>query len=72
MSWLWMSIEPGEQETRLELSEARRGLVLRARLPQMPRQERALAQIWARAEVRFSGQNTPMLPTPEVGGLGFG
>lgn len=45
MSWLWMSIEPGEQETRLELSEARRGLVLRARLPQMPRQERALAQL---------------------------
>jgi hypothetical protein len=43
MSSLWMSIEPGETETRLELSEAQRGAVLRARFPQMPRQDRALA-----------------------------
>lgn len=43
MSSLWMSIEPGETETRLELSEAGRGAVLRARLPPIPRQERALA-----------------------------
>ena len=43
MSSLWMSIEPGETETRLELSEAQRGAVLRARFPQTPRQDRALA-----------------------------
>lgn len=43
MSSLWMSIEPGEQETRLELSEGHRGLILRARLPVLPQQERALA-----------------------------
>ena len=45
MSTLWMSIEPGETETRLELSEAGRGAVMRARLPQIPRQERALARL---------------------------
>jgi hypothetical protein len=45
MSWLWMSIEPQEAETRLELSEGGRGVVLRARLPQLPRQERALATL---------------------------
>jgi hypothetical protein len=45
MSWLWMSIEPRETETRLELSEGGRGLVLRARLPQLPRQDRALAAL---------------------------
>jgi len=43
MSPLWMSIEPGERETRLELSEGQRGLILRARLQPLPRQERALS-----------------------------
>jgi hypothetical protein len=45
MSCLWMSIEPQATETRLELSEGGRGLVLRARLPQLPQQERALATL---------------------------
>jgi hypothetical protein len=40
-----MSIEPQATETRLELSEGRRGLVLRARLPQLPQQERALGTL---------------------------
>ncbi len=43
MSSLWMAIEPGEQETRLQLSVGGRGVVLRARLPQVPQQQRALA-----------------------------
>ena len=43
MSFLWMAIEPGEEETRLMLTESRVGTALRARLPPVPRQPRALA-----------------------------
>lgn len=45
MSPLWMSIDPGHDETRLMLTEARVGAALRARLPPVPRQPRALAQL---------------------------
>ena len=45
MSPLWMSIDPGHNETRLMLTEARVGAALRARLPPVPRQPRALAQL---------------------------
>jgi hypothetical protein len=45
MSPLWMSIDPDQDETRLMLTEARVGAALRARLPPVPRQPRALAQL---------------------------
>lgn len=45
MSLLWMSIEPDHEETRLMLTEGRVGAALRARLPPVPRQPRALAQL---------------------------
>jgi hypothetical protein len=45
MSLLWMSIDPDHEETRLMLTEARVGAALRARLPPVPRQPRALAQL---------------------------
>jgi len=45
MSPLWMSIDPGHDETRLMLTEARVGAALRARLPPVPRQPQALAQL---------------------------
>jgi hypothetical protein len=38
MSALWMSIEPMLAETRLMLSQAQVGAVLRARLPKLPHQ----------------------------------
>jgi hypothetical protein len=40
-----MSIDPDHDETRLMLTEARVGAALRARLPPVPRQPRALAQL---------------------------
>src|SRR5579872_1069159 len=42
---LWMTIEPGAEETLLALSDPGRGPVLRARLPQIPAQPRALATL---------------------------
>lgn len=45
MSPLWMSIDPDHEETRLMLTEARVGAALRARLPPVPRQAGALAQL---------------------------
>jgi hypothetical protein len=45
MSLLWMTIEPRETETRLQLSEGGGGLCLRARLPVCPHHHRALAQL---------------------------
>jgi hypothetical protein len=45
MSTLWMTIEPGNDETRLMLTEARVGAALRARLPPVPSQPRALAML---------------------------
>jgi hypothetical protein len=45
MSLLWMTIEPGHDETRLMLTEGGVGPVLRARLPPVPHQPRALAAL---------------------------
>lgn len=45
MSLLWMTIEPRETETRLQLSLGGGGLCLRARLPLCPHHPRALAQL---------------------------
>jgi hypothetical protein len=45
MSPLWMSIDPGHDETRLMLTASGMGSALRARLPPVPRQPRALAQL---------------------------
>jgi len=43
MSMLWVSIEPGEDETRLMVTSAMEGSVLRARLPPVPMQPQALS-----------------------------
>jgi hypothetical protein len=45
MSPLWMSIEPGYDETRLMLTAACVGEALRARLPPLPRQPQALTML---------------------------
>jgi hypothetical protein len=45
MSFLWMTIEPRETETRLQMSVGGGGLCLRARLPVCPHHPRALAQL---------------------------
>ena len=45
MSLLWMTIEPRQTETRLQLSAGAAGLCLRARLPVCPQHSRALAQL---------------------------
>ncbi len=45
LSPLWMSIEPLIGETRLALHDPGRGCVLRARLPVVPSQPRALASL---------------------------
>jgi hypothetical protein len=42
MSTLWLSIEPKIKETRLLLSQSGEGSALRARLPPLPEQPRAL------------------------------
>lgn len=42
---LWLSIEPSLVETRLTLSQSTVGTLLRARLPAMPAQPQALAQL---------------------------
>jgi hypothetical protein len=45
MSTLWMTIEPGHDETRLMLTQARGGAAMKARLPPVPSQPRALASL---------------------------
>ncbi len=58
MSTLWVSIEPGSDETRLMVTSARTGAALRARLPPVPR--RSFARVAA-------GGCPPAAPTdPDV------
>jgi hypothetical protein len=45
MSTLWMAIEPRETDTRLQLTQAGTGLLLRARLPLVPAHPKALAHL---------------------------
>ena len=45
MSHLWMTIEPGVCETRLMLTVPLTGTTMRARLPVLPRQPRALGML---------------------------
>ena len=45
LSLLWMTIEPGYDETRLMLTAAGSGPVLRARLPPVPRQAGSLGAL---------------------------
>jgi len=45
MSLLWVTIEPGYDETRLLLTCGQIGAVLRARLPPVPAQPRAMAAL---------------------------
>lgn len=42
---LWLSIEPDIAETKLTLSQSTVGALLRARMPAMPAQPQALAQL---------------------------
>jgi len=45
LSLLWMTIEPSYDETRLMLTAAGQGAVLRARLPPVPRQPGSLGAL---------------------------
>jgi hypothetical protein len=45
LSLLWMTIEPGHDETRLMLTAGGTGPVLRARLPPVPRQAGSLGAL---------------------------
>ena len=45
MSHLWVTIEPGQDETRLLLTCGQTGAALRARLPSAPAQPRAMAAL---------------------------
>jgi len=67
MSILWMSIEPDEDETRLMLTEARIGAALRARLPPVPQQPRALAML---LEAISAWYGQPLSAVVDAGGPG--
>lgn len=67
MSPLWMSIDPDYNETRLMLTEARVGAALRARLPSVPRQPRALAQL---LEALAAWYGTPLTAVIDAGAQG--
>lgn len=67
MSPLWMSIDPGHDETRLMLTEARVGAALRARLPPVPRQPRALTQL---LEAVSAWYGTPLTAVIDAGASG--
>jgi hypothetical protein len=67
MSPLWMSIDPDHDETRLMLTEARVGAALRARLPPVPRQPRALAQL---LEALSAWYGTPLTAVIDAGAEG--
>lgn len=67
MSPLWMSIDPDQDETRLMLTEARVGAALRARLPPVPRQPRALAQL---LEALAAWYGTPLTAVIDAGAQG--
>ncbi len=67
MSPLWMSIDPDHEETRLMLTEARTGTALRARLPPVPRQPRALAQL---LEALSAWYGTPLTAVIDAGAEG--
>lgn len=64
---LWMSIDPDHDETRLMLTEAGVGAALRARLPPVPRQPRALAQL---LEAISAWYGTPLSAVIDAGAEG--
>lgn len=67
MSVLWMSIDPDHDETRLMLTAAQVGAVLRARLPPVPSQPRALAQL---LEALAAWYGTPLSAVIDAGAEG--
>lgn len=67
MSLLWMSIDPDHEETRLMLTEAGVGAALRARLPPVPKQPRALAQL---LEALAAWYGTPLSAVIDAGAEG--
>jgi hypothetical protein len=69
MSPLWMSIDPGHDETRLMLTEARVGAVLRARLPPVPRQPRALAHLLEAVSAWYGTSLTAVIDAGASGAL---
>ena len=69
MSALWMSIEPGLAQTRLMLSEGGTGTALRARLPAVPRQPRALAQLLCALSAWYGRPLTAVIDAGAQGAL---
>jgi len=69
MSPLWMSIDPGHDETRLMLTEPRVGSALRARLPPVPRQPRALAQLLSALSAWYGTSLTAVVDAGAQGAL---
>ena len=69
MSTLWVSIEPGCDETRLMVTSARTGAVLRARLPSMPRQPQALTLLLQGLSAWFGEPLTAVVAADDEGVL---
>jgi hypothetical protein len=70
MSHLWVTIEPGHDETRLLMTCSQAGAVLRARLPPVPVQSRAIAALLQALSAWF-GQSLTAVVAAELrdGGL---
>jgi hypothetical protein len=69
MSPLWMSIEPGYDETRLMLTAGRVGAALRARLPPVPSQPRALAHLLEAVSAWYGAPLTAVIDAGAEGAL---
>jgi|SRR5258708_11150565 hypothetical protein len=69
MSTLWVSIEPGCDETRLMVTSSRTGAVLRARLPSMSRQPQALTLLLQGLSAWFGEPLTAVVAADDEGVL---
>jgi hypothetical protein len=68
LSLLWVTIEPGYDETRLLLTCGETGAVMRARLPPVPMQPRALAMLLEGLSAYFGQSLTAVVDATVRGG----